>query len=284
MPEARLFVDARAILAESPVWDADLGELVWADITPGILHRTSATGDADRTTPVGPPLASIQRRRGGGFVAALQDRVVVIDDEGGSLDTVARVEHAHPGTRFNEGKCDPFGNFVVGAMDRDADGPDAGLYRVSPNGDVTELGGGFGTVNGIEFDDEGTTMWVTDTRVRTIYRASYGPDGPLGELVPWSTGHRHDGLVRDSLGEFWGADYGSGHVLHLSADGQLIENIDVPVPNVTGITIGGADLTTLFIGTARENLTEDQLNAAPTSGGVFAYELDRPGLAQRFFG
>lgn len=56
------------------------------------------------------------------------------------------------------------------------------------------------------------------------------------------------------------------------------------MPNVTGITIGGADLTTLFVGTARENMTEDQLVAAPTSGGLFAYELDRPGLAPRLFG
>ena len=284
MPEARLFLDARAVLAESPVWDADRGELVWADITPGILHRTAADASADRSTPVGPPLASIQLRRGGGLVAALQDRVVVVDDEGGHLETVARVTHAHPSIRFNEGKCDPFGNFVVGAMDTTQGRADAGLYRVTPSGAVTVLGGGFGTVNGIEFDDDGTTIWVTDTMVGTIYRAAYSADGPLGELVPWSTGHSHDGLVRDSRGEFWGADYGAGRVLHLSAEGDVVDEVDLPVPNVTGITIGGADLTTLFVGTARENMTEDQLVAAPTSGGLFAYELDRPGLAPRLFG
>jgi sugar lactone lactonase YvrE len=288
VPTAELFLDARSILCESPVWDADAaggaGELLWADITPGVLHRTAVDGSADRTSTLPPPLPSFQRRRGGGLVAALQDRIVLVDDDGGHLEELARVEHAHPGIRFNEGKCDPFGNFVVGGMDATKKAPDAGLYRITPEGEVTVLRGGFGTCNGIEFDDDGHTMWVTDTAVQTIFRAPYDENGALGEFEPWSVGHRHDGLVRDSTGDFWGAIYGAGQVLHLDAAGRILETVDVPAPNVTGITIGGRDLTTLFIGTARENATEEQLQAAPLSGGVFTYELDRPGLPARLFG
>ncbi|ROQ38247.1 sugar lactone lactonase YvrE [Frondihabitans sp. PhB188] len=282
--EPRLIVDARAILIESPVWDADAQQILWCDITAGTLHRASPDGAQELEAVLPPPLASFQRRSGGGLVVALQDRVVLTDDAGVYERDLVRVEHSHAGIRFNEGKCDPFGNFVVGGMDATRDDPDAGLYRITPSGEVTVLAGGFGTTNGIEFSDDGSMMWVTDTAVQTIYQASYDADGTLGELVPFSTGRTHDGLVRDSLGEFWSAIYGDGEVVHLSAAGELLETIALPAPNVTGITIGGADLTTLYVGSARENATEQQLQESPLSGGLFAVELDRPGVLPRLFG
>jgi sugar lactone lactonase YvrE len=284
MPEPTLLLDARAILMESPVWDAASSELLWCDITLGLLHRTSEDGSADRQSELPPPLASFQPRRGGGLIAALGDRVVETDDEGRILRDLASIGHRHPGMRLNEGKCDPFGNFVVGAMEVTTEDPDAGLYRVTPAGDVAVLKGGFGTTNGIEFTDDGSTMWVTDTAVQTIFRGSYGADGLLGELEPFAVGHAFDGLVRDSRGEFWSAVYGAGVVVHLSAEGEELETIEVPAPNVTGITIGGSDLSTLYVGSARENATEEQLREFPLSGGVFAIELDRPGLPPRLFG
>jgi len=282
--EPRLFLDARAILGESPVWDPDAGELLWCDITAGLLHRTAGDGSEDRQTPLPPPLASFQRRRGGGLVAALGDRIVETDDEGRILRDLASVTHANPGIRFNEGKCDPFGNFVVGGMDFVSKVPDAGLYRITPAGEVTVLRGGFGTTNGIEFSDDGDTMWVTDTSVETVFRGSWNAEGQLGDLVPWSVGLWHDGLVRDERGEFWGAVYGGGVVVHLSAAGDVLERIEFPAPNLTGVTIGGPELSTLFVCSARENATEEQLEEFPLSGGVFSYALDRRGLPGRLFG
>ena len=279
----RLFLDARAELAESPVWDVDAQELVWTDITPGLLHRTSADGLRDRTTVVDPPLPSFQRRRGGGLVAALEDRVVLTDDDGGIERELATVELAREGMRLNEGKCDPFGAFVVGALDPDGK-PVAGLWRVGPDGAVTLLRDDFSTTNGFEWNDDGSEIYLTDTDAETIYRASWDADGALGELVPFSSAGSHDGLARDERGEFWGAVHGESVVVHLDADGDVLERVEFPVPNVTGIGFGGADLRTLFVLSAREGLDADQLAAHPLSGGVFALDLDRAGRAPFLFG
>lgn len=284
MTDVQLFADARAILAESPVWDDDAGELVWCDITAGLLHRTSADGSSDRAVAVPPPLASIQPQRGGGFVAALGDSVVSLDAEGRITGEVARIRHSDPGIRFNEGKCDPFGAFVVGGMDFVSHEPDAGLYRIAPDGEVTVLAGGFGTANGIEFAVDGSAIWVTDTAVSTIFRAPWTEDGTMGELVPWTTGGSHDGLVQDERGEFWSALYGEGVVVHLGASGEELERIEFPVKNVTGVTIGGPDGSTLFVCSARENATEEDLEEHPLSGGIFTCALDRKGLPPRLFG
>jgi len=124
--------------------------------------------------------------------------------------------------------------------------------------------------NGIEWSDDGTVMYVTDTSASTIYRAPYGPDGELGELEPFVVGDAHDGLVRDDEGCFWSAIYGGGRVERYDEDGSHLETVELPAPNVTSVAFGGPDMSTLFVATARENLTEEQLDSHPHSGAVFA--------------
>ena len=269
MTEPRLFLDAKATLVESPVWDADAGVLWWTDITAGVLHRTALDG-TDVSTTVDPPLPSFQLREGGGFVAALEDRVVVLEPDGDEAETLATVQHGHEGMRFNEGKCDPFGRFLVGSMNVTTGEPDAALYSVEADGTTRLLRGGFGVTNGIEWSDDGTVMYVTDTSASTVYRASYGPDGELGELEPFVVGAPHDGLVRDDEDCFWSASYGEGRIERYDASGAHLETVEVPAPNVTSVAFGGDDMSTLFVATARENLTEEQLEEHPHSGGVFA--------------
>jgi sugar lactone lactonase YvrE len=69
-----------------------------------------------------------------------------------------------------------------------------------------------------------------------------------------------------------------------SPDGDHLETIEVPAPNVTSVGFGGPDMSTLFIATARENLTEGQLDAAPTSGGIFAVPTGVHGFVANAFG
>jgi sugar lactone lactonase YvrE len=58
----------------------------------------------------------------------------------------------------------------------------------------------------------------------------------------------------------------------------------IPAPNVTSVGFGGPDLRTLFIGSARENLSESDLRDAPLSGSIFCVDLDVPGLPVGEFG
>ncbi len=281
---AHLFSDAGAVLAESIVWDPDQHVLRWTDITLGTLNTADASGSPLSAVPLPPPLASFQPRAQGGFVAALGDTVVVTDADGGDPRTIAHVEHAHAGIRFNEGKCDPFGRFLVGSMNLTTGEPDGALYSVEPDGTTRLLRGGFGTTNGFEWSPAGDLMYVTDTSTSTIYRGTYGPDGELGELEPFVVGAPHDGLVRDDEGCFWSASYGEGRIERYDASGAHLETVDVPAPNVTSVAFGGDDMSTLFVATARENLTEEQLEEHPHSGGVFAVPTRVHGVPAFAFG
>jgi sugar lactone lactonase YvrE len=287
--EPRVFRELDSVLVESIFWDARTDELAWVDILAGTFHRARLDGlqdgSGDRVASLPAPVSAVQPARGGGFVAALKNSIVALDAEGAITAILAEVEHAHAGIRFNEGKVDPFGRFVVGAMNATTGEPDAALYSFGEGEQPELLRGGFGVANGFEWSDTGDEMYVTDTATKTVYRAPYGPGrGQLGELQPYLRGYDSDGLARDADGCFWNAIYGSGEVLRWSKDAAVTRTVQIPAPNVTSVAFGGPDLRTLFVGSARENLTESGLRDAPLSGSIFCVDLDVAGLPVGEFG
>lgn len=281
----RIFRDTRAVLAESPFWYG--GALHWTDIPGGLLHVSPADGAVDgsddRVIEVTPPLASFAPAEGGGWVLGLGDRVVLLGDDGREVRELARIRHPHAGMRLNEGKCDPTGRFVVGSMNMTTGAADGAWYRVGDDG-ATVLFGGFAISNGLEWSLDERTVYVTDTPAKTIYRAPWNPDGGPQELESFSTGAPSDGLVIDADGCFWNARYGQSCVARLDPDGREIGRVDLPAPNVTGLAFGGDDLSTLYIGTARENLDEAALRRWPHSGSVFAVDTATHGVPVRTYG
>jgi sugar lactone lactonase YvrE len=275
------FRRSRAILVESPYWDAGLGALCWVDITAGTLHVSpmdgSVDGEDDTVVTLPPPVSAVQPRVGGGFVVAGdRDRVLLLDASGSLERELARLPIGS-GLRENEGKVDPFGRFVIGGMVVLGEEPVAEIHRVSADGGVETLASGFGTTNGFEWSDDADTMFLTDTDVSTVFRTPYSETGPLDELVPHLVGKPSDGIVRDADGYFWNALYGEGVVVRWTPDGTIDRTVEVPAPNVTGITLGGPDLRTLFVGTARENMSEEDLEDKPGSGDIFTLRVEVPG-------
>ncbi|WP_290803956.1 SMP-30/gluconolactonase/LRE family protein [Herbiconiux sp.] len=283
-----LWRDAGAILVESLWWDAARRAMRWTDISTGELHTSpidgAPDGSDDEVLRLPPPLASFQPNRTGGLVVALGDRVVVVDERGTITRTVAEIDHRHGELRLNEGKCDPFGAFVVGSMNLRDETPDGALYRVHADGRLETLLGGLSVANGFEWSDDGATFYFTDTTVKTVYRAPYSADGPLGEPVALLTGLPSDGLARDRDGGFWSGLYGEGAVVRRTAAGAVTDRIDLPAPNITSVAFGGDDLATLFVGSAREQLAEGELATHPSSGGIFALDTGRHGHPVNSFG
>jgi len=283
----RTYRDAKAILAESIIWDEN-ADVLWCDISSGLLHRSpfeaAEDGSADGVLMLPPPLASFAPAIGGGFVASLGDRVVLVDGAGTITRTLAHIEHAHDGMRLNEGKVDPFGRWVTGSMNLTTDAADAALYSVDESGDLRVLRGGFGVANGFEWSADGTQIYFTDTAVKTIYRGDYSRSGEITNVEPFHSGESHDGLVIDSSGFLWSGIYGGGRVVRYSPDGREVESVSLPAPNITSVAFGGAGLSTLLVASARENLTEQQLEQHPLSGAIFAIDTNVHGRPPRMFG
>ncbi|TDN92023.1 SMP-30/gluconolactonase/LRE family protein [Microbacterium sp. BK668] len=277
-----------ALLPEGIWWDARTDEIVWVDIRRGTLHRGrldgAVDGSDDRVVGLPAPLGVVQPAAGDGYVAALRDSVILLDADGEIVRTVASVRHAHDGIRFNDGKVDPFGRFVVGSIDETTDASDARVYGFESDGRVRVLAGGFNNANGLDWSDGGETWFIADTSDETVYLAPYGRFGATGPLTPFFGGHTIDGMTLDADGALWGAVYGSGIVQRWDLDGEPLETIPLSAPAVTSVGFGGADLDVLFVASARDGLDAERLAECPESGSIFRVEGVGRGRPARTFG
>ncbi len=77
------------------------------------------------------------------------------------------------------------------------------------------------------------------------------------------------GLALDSHGGVWTTQHEGWSVVRFDADGNLDKMIGLPVPCPTDLCFGGADLNTLFITSARQELKLETLASSPKSGFLF---------------
>jgi sugar lactone lactonase YvrE len=85
-----------------------------------------------------------------------------------------------------------------------------------------------------------------------------------------------DGLTVDAEGAVWVAHWGGGRVSRWTDRGERIESIPIPTANVTSVAFGGADLSQLFVTTAKDPYDGD--GRTPLSGALFVVDTDVSGV------
>ena len=92
-----------------------------------------------------------------------------------------------------------------------------------------------------------------------------------------------DGLTVDAEGGVWSVHNAVGRVVRYTAAGKIDRVVQLPVPRPCGCAFGGANLDVLYVTTARETMTADQLAKAPLSGSLFAVTPGVRGLQASYF-
>jgi sugar lactone lactonase YvrE len=93
-----------------------------------------------------------------------------------------------------------------------------------------------------------------------------------------------DGMTIDDEDNLWIALWGGNSVIkYNTSKNKITDIIEVDAPNVTSCTLGGEKLSTLFITTATEELTSDQLLKFPLSGSLFSYNPNVKGVKANSF-
>jgi sugar lactone lactonase YvrE len=201
--------------------------------------------------------------------------------EGGAVEDWIEIIPEGTRSRLNDGGCDPAGRFLVGSLPLDGRSGEEVLVRVDGHGAVDVIDNDLGLSNGLGFTPSGDTLYSTDTRPGVIwvrpYDASTGTVGPRREFLRIERG-KPDGLCVDRDGNLWIAIWGAGEVRCHAADGALIAVVAVAAPNTSSVAFVGAELDTLLITTASEQLTESQLAEYPDSGRLFTVDVGGRGL------
>lgn len=280
-----LFREARAPAAESMWWSPG-GGLYWCIPEAGTLHFSSlgaaVSGVEDKFLQL-PPLLAAFAPAPGGFVIAGKNAVALVGPTGSFLRTIARIPLSDEHARFSEGRCDPFGRFVIGTSG--VEGFSNGtVYSVDPSGEWRAIYEGAGLVTGMQWSDDGSRMWFTDTRQATIYTCEYTARGEMRDIQPFARGVRGEGLARDSDGGFWTSSDGGSKIARWDSNGRQTLEFEVPVKRVSSLVFGGAELSTLFIASSRVGQTGADLTQRPLTGSVFGIETATRGFPTRPFG
>jgi sugar lactone lactonase YvrE len=272
--DAELAFPAQCELAEGPVWDAARGLLRWVDILPGHVHTLDPVSGAHSSFAVGQPVGTVGLTRDGGLVLALAGGFALSGPDGQDLQPFGDLFVDRSVSRFNDGKPDPWGSFWAGTMAVPEDsGVPGSLYRLSPDGAVTELIGSVALSNGLDWTDDRRVFYYADSLAGGVDAFATDPDtGALSGRRRFAevSGGMPDGLTLDAEGCLWLAVWGSGELRRYTPDGRLDTAVKLPVSQVTSAAFGGADLSTLYITTARENFTPADLREQPHAGDIFA--------------
>ena len=175
----------------------------------------------------------------------------------------------HP-TRLNDGKCDKYGNFIVGGLNclrniYDKNLPISNVYRINKDLTYKKILENVSNSNSICFGLRGDKMYFTDSRVflpRKIVCYPYYENCnnfPIDRRTEeenfciWDKNKcgTPDGSMIDRFGYLWNCEFHGGKVTRYNQNGDVDMVIDLKreMDNayVTGCCFGGENLDVLFI-------------------------------------
>jgi sugar lactone lactonase YvrE len=233
-------------------------------------------------------VGSIAFRKKGGLIAATKSGIHFLDPASGTLEARANPEAQMPENRFNDGRCDRQGRFWAGTMCDVRRDPTGSLYRFDADMTCTKLRNTIIIPNSLAFSPDGRTMYFGDTNRHTIWAYDYEPASGAAtreRVFAETASGRPDGSCVDAQGCLWNAEYGAGRLVRYTPAGKVDRVIEVPVANPTCCCFGGEDLGTLYVTTATQRLTPEDLAKQPLAGSLLALRPGVQGLPEgRFAG
>lgn len=288
----RAIADLKTSLGEGPLWDAEQQMLYFIDSADGRIFRSTADGRQIKAWDVREKIGSMALRADGqSAIVALQQGLYSFDFKHDRLELLHSPESDIPSNRFNDGKVDSRGRFVVGSMDTNEKAGTGKLYSLDPELTLTTLDSGIVCSNGPCWSPDEKTFYFTDSWGNDIWAYDYDPDtGAVSNRRSFvgmdkSDGGVADGMTVDAEGYLWEAHVFGGKLNRYAPDGSLDRTVAMPVKKVTSVMFGGPNLDILYVTSMGRPPLPGLPDDGPMRGAVFAIEgLGVKGLPAHRFG
>ena len=270
-----------AALGEGPTWDPAAGRLIWVDILGSRVHTYDPVTGRRTVMATEQHVGAAKPRAGGGLVVNLRDGVGLYGP--GTEDFRWLHHEIVPGRRANDAAVAPDGALWAGTMRYD-EAPGGGtLSRITADGTLDVVLDDVDVSNGTGWSPDGRLMYYIDSPTCRIDVFDVGEDQkPFNrrQLAAIEEGAGFpDGLTVDADGCVWVALWDGGALRRYTPSGELDRVVPLPVRRPTACAFGGADLTDLYITTARTGLEAPH----PMSGSLLVLPGAGKGLAQPAF-
>lgn len=257
------------------------GAIWFSDVLLGGVYRLADDGKTDRYLEDRRSIGGLAFNQDGALICSGSDGLIHFDPGSGESRNYDLVFDGSDLRSINDIQPDDAGGIYVGSVDfasvSKGQRPQAGgLFRLDPSGPLDRLSADDIVVsNGIDLSPDRTRLYHADSRIG-IYAFDIDDTGRPANRKMLVEGRGPDGLVVDSQGCIWVANYMTGDLVQFDADGREMFKLHFPdvFPDVkvTSLTFAGADLRDLVIVTAG-----DYLKPAEKKGGVYRTRVDVPG-------
>ena len=275
------------LLGECLLWDERGNALYWVDIRRPAIRRLHHASGTVETWPMPDLVGSIAFVAGEDrLLVALPDRIALFDPASAALEPFVAAPQV-PGHRFNDGRVDRQGRFWVGTMHNVTRAPEGVLYVLDERRALVPVRTGISIPNSLAWSPDGRTMYFADSLRYTIF--AYDFDRATGAMsnervfVTTTPPAFADGSAVDAEGCLWNAEFNAARVVRYTPDGRIDRVIEVPVRKPTCCAFGGPDLDILYITTASQFMTPEELAAEPFAGSLLAVEPGVRGLVEPRF-
>ncbi len=288
--KATLAYKTEALLGEGAFWNHQSQEFYWIDIEGKKFHiynpEKNQNISFDLPSRIGTVVPTTDNNK---VLVALEDGIYTFDMLTKNLGMFSAIESDIATNRFNDGKCDPAGRLWAGTMRMDETSAKAKLYSIETNGSFKERLDSITISNGIVWTKDKKTMYYIDTPTLKIRAFDYEEE--TGNIdnervavhIDESLGYP-DGMAIDENDKLWVGMWNGNAVIQFDPlSGESMRTIEVPAHNVTSCAFGGENLSTLYITTARVDMSKEELETYPNAGSIFKINLDVKGVKSPFF-
>jgi sugar lactone lactonase YvrE len=283
-----ILFNAQCELGEGPMWHPIEKVLYWVDILGKKLHRFDTQLNANQFFSFDFMPGAVLPTNSALLLIAFENGIATFDTHSLEVKYLIQFHENQPDMRCNDAKCDPFGNLWVGTMSKTATANAGNLYCLTTNLDFSVKIPNTTISNGTIWNKEGAKMYYIDSIKDSII--SFHFDKNSLEISNETTIIHHpemryfDGMTIDTEGMLWVAHCTDSCIRRWNPEtGEVLLKIDLPCPKVTSLTFGGEDYKILFITTAQEHMTAEEIKKYPLSGATFFLYTDYQGFAANQF-
>lgn len=278
-----------AALGEGAIWNHETNELFWIDIEGKSLNMLDPKTKQNRSFSTASHIGTVVPKNKDEALVALVDGIYAMNLNTGQTEVFADMKDVLTGCRLNDGKCDPAGRLWVGSMNWQQEKGKADLFMIQNDRSVTTKIDSVTISNGIVWTKDKKTMYYIDTPTSQIKAYDYDnatgniSNGRVAVEVSTDLGFP-DGMTIDAEDMVWVGMWNGNAVIRFNPKtGKLLQKIEVPAHNVTSCAFGGDNLETLFITTAKLDMTNEEHKKYPFAGSVFKVNPGVKGVKSNFF-
>ena len=278
---------------EGVLWHPDEQAVYWTDINRFLAHRYNPQDQSVKSWYFEEPVTAILLTdKAGTLAVCLGSKIILWEPASDARCDIGFHLPNWPAVRLNDAAVDSRGSIWVGSMrnnvnpdgsEGEAGGTDGILYRIDPDGAVSDWERHLGISNTFAWSPDNHKLYFGDTMANVIWAYDYSPQtGAVAKVRPHLAGFARgvpDGSSIDEDGYLWNCRWNGSCIVRVSPDGIVDRLIEMPTRNITNCTFGGRDLNILYVTSAASPSDHgDRL-----AGSLFSIETSVHGLPENRF-